>query len=424
MTIEETSADIVMQRCDLLGTYSEEQDRLTRPFASPAMRKVNETVAQWMRNAGMSVQQDAIGNLIGRYEAQSADTKGTKILLLGSHLDSVRDAGKYDGPLGVMIALACVERLHTRNERLPFAIEVLGFADEEGLRYHSAYIGSKAMTGTFDPEALHLIDDDGIAMADAIRAFGGNPDPAALQNARWRRDELLAYCEVHIEQGPVLEAQKLPVGIVSAIAGQKRISVHFTGEAGHAGTVPMALRHDALCAAAEFILAVESLAQNIPGLVATVGQINVQPSASNVISGQVTLSLDVRHQSDTVLEQACQQLEECARQVGQVRHVSSNWHMLQEHAAVPCSPHVTELLAQAIGDIAYPLLSIPSGAGHDAAILSNLTDMGMLFVRCRGGISHNPAEAVTTEDVAIAIAVLERFLMLLAQELPLRQPDA
>ncbi|GAC1391892.1 MAG: allantoate amidohydrolase [Ktedonobacteraceae bacterium] len=423
------NAHTVMQRCDVLGTYSEEPHRLTRPFASPAMHKVNQTVARWMRDAGMSVLQDSIGNLIGRYEAYSPGLHHSpnaapssfpecslKTLLLGSHLDTVRDAGKYDGPLGVMIALACVERLNARKERLPFAIEVLGFADEEGLRYHSAYIGSKAMTGTFDLEALHLTDADGISMEQAIQDFGGNPDPTMLHTARWRRDELLAYCEVHIEQGPILEARNLPVGIVSAIASQKRITVQFVGEAGHAGTVPMSLRRDALCAAAEFVLAVETLAHALPGLVATVGQANVQPGASNVIPGQVTLSLDVRHQDNAVCEEACQQLEEQARQFSVARNVSVHWQLLQEHLAVPCSLQVTKLLAQAIEETGYSPLSIVSGAGHDAAIVSHLTAMGMLFVRCRGGISHNPAEAVTAEDIEIAIAVLERFLALLAQE--------
>ncbi len=413
MMSEETPAHTVMEWCDILGNYSEEPDRLTRPFASEAMRQANEAVAKWMRDAGMTVQRDAIGNLIGRYEARVA---GAKTLLFGSHLDSVRDAGKYDGPLGVMIALAGVERLHQRKARLPFAIEVIGFADEEGLRYHSAYLGSRAITGTFDTEALQLTDANGITMAEAIRAFGGNSDPAALRTRRWHRDDLIGYCEVHIEQGPVLEARNLPIGVVSAIAGQSRITVGFTGEAGHAGTVPMALRHDALCAAADFVLTVESVARNLPGLVATVGQLNVQPGASNVIPGQVTLSLDVRHQDDMVREQACRQLEERAREIGQARGVSYNWQVLQEHHAVPCAPHLTQLLAQAIEDLGYSLLSLPSGAGHDAAVVAELTDIAMLFVRCRGGISHNPAESVTQEDVAIAIQVVERFLQLLSEE--------
>lgn len=409
----DVSARTVMERCDILGSYSEEPDRLTRPFASQAMRQVNEAVASWMHAAGMTVQQDKVGNLIGRYEASQA---GAKTLLLGSHLDTVRDAGKYDGPLGVMIAIACVERLYARRERLPFAIEVLGFADEEGLRYHSAYIGSRAVAGTFDPEALHLTDADGITMAEAIHAFGGDPDPRALQTARWQRDELLAYCEVHIEQGPVLEASNLPVAVVSAIAGQNRITIRFTGEAGHAGTVPMSLRHDALCAGAEFVLAVETVARSLPGLVATVGQVSVLPGASNVIPGQVTLSLDVRHQDDTVREQANRQLEERAREIGAARHVSADWQMLQGHGAVPCAARLSRLLAQAIEEMGYQLLSLPSGAGHDAATVSSLTDIAMLFVRCRGGISHNPAESVTSEDVEVAIQVLERFLLFLSKE--------
>jgi allantoate deiminase len=414
MTSQEISARTVMERCNILGSFSEEPDCLTRPFASHAMRQANEAVATWMQAAGMTVQQDAIGNLIGRYEARSA---GAKTLLLGSHLDTVRDAGKYDGPLGVMIALACVERLHQRQERLPFAIEVLGFADEEGLRYHTAYLGSSAITGTFDPGALQLTDAGGIPMADAIRAFGGTPEPQALLTPRWQRSDLLGYCEVHIEQGPVLEARGLPVAVVSAIAGQSRVTVRFTGEAGHAGTVPMSLRHDALCAAAEFVLAVEMVGRSTAGLVATVGQVSVQPGASNVIPGQVTLSLDVRHQDDTVREQARRQLEARAHEIGQGRDVPSNWQLLQEHPAVPCTPQLMQLWGQAIEELGYPLLSLPSGAGHDAAVLSELTSIGMLFVRCRGGISHNPAESVLPEDVAVAIKVAERFLLLLAQEI-------
>jgi allantoate deiminase len=411
MTIE-ASANITMERCDILGSLSEESDCLTRPFASNAMRKANEAVATWMRAAGMTVQQDKIGNIIGRYEANRTDAK---TLLLGSHLDSVRDAGKYDGPLGVMIALACVERLHGRQERLPFAIEVLGFADEEGLRYHTAYLGSNVVAGTFDPAVLNSVDADGIPMAEAIRAFGGDPDPHALQTARWQRDDLLGYCEVHIEQGPVLEALNLPIGVVSAIAGQNRINVRFVGEAGHAGTVPMALRHDALCAAAEFVLSVETLARNLPGLVATVGQVNVQPGASNVIPGQVTVSLDIRHQDNAVREQACRQLEVRTREIGLARGVLPTWQYLQGHDAVPCAPHLTELLARVIQEMGYPLHALPSGAGHDAAVLAELTDIAMLFVRCKGGISHNPAESVMPEDVGIAINVLERFLHLLSE---------
>ncbi|HEX9135100.1 MAG TPA: allantoate amidohydrolase [Ktedonobacteraceae bacterium] len=414
MTVD-ISARTVMERCEILASYSEEPDRLTRRFATQALGQASEAVAAWMYAAGMTVERDNIGNLIGRYEG---DHVGAKTLLLGSHLDSVRDAGKYDGPLGVMVALACVERLHARQERLPFAIEVLAFADEEGLRYNSAYLGSKVMTGTFNPEALRFTDIDGITMAEAIRASGGDPDPNALQSARWRRDELLGYCEVHIEQGPVLEARNLPVGVVSAIAGQNRIGVSFTGEAGHAGTVPMSLRRDALCAAAEFVVAVETLARSLPGTVATVGQVSVLPGASNVIPGQAALSLDVRHQDNAARELACDQLEELAREICDARDISLDWQILQEHRTTLCAPDLTRLLAQAIEEMEYSLLYLPSGAGHDAVTLSVLTNIAMLFVRCRGGISHHPAESVTLEDVGVAINVLERFVLLLRTNSP------
>ena len=412
----DASARTVMERCEILASYSEEPDRLTRRFATKAMQQVNETVMAWMHTAGMTVEQDNIGNLIGRYKASQ---EGAKTLLLGSHLDTVRDAGKYDGPLGVMVSLACVERLHARQKRLPFAIEVLAFADEEGLRYNSACIGSKFMAGTLDPEALHLTDTDGITMTDAIRSFGGDPNPDTLQIARWSHDELLGYCEVHIEQGPVLEARNLPVGVVSAISGQNRISVSFTGEAGHAGTVPMSLRHDALCAAAEFVLAVETLARSLPDVVATVGQVIVQPGASNVIPGKVVLSLDVRHQDNTVRELASEQLEELAREICDTRDVSLGWQLLQEHRTIPCAPGFTRLLEQAIEEMGFPLLSLPSGAGHDAVTLSELTNIAMLFVRCRSGISHNPAESVTDEDVEVALNVLERFVLVLSTRIDL-----
>ncbi len=408
------SARTVMERCEILSHISEEADCLTRRFATPAMREVNEVVATWMRIAGMTVQIDAIGNIIGRYEAS---TPGAKTLLLGSHLDTVRDAGKYDGPLGVMVALACVERLHQRGERLPFAIEVLGFADEEGVRYHTAYIGSRAVAGIFDVSTLELRDEDGISLADAIRQFGGNPDPEVLRTPRWQREKLLGYCEVHIEQGPVLEERDLPVGWVPAISGQNRYALTFVGKAGHAGTVPTELRQDALCAASEFILAVESLARTTSGLVATVGKIVVQSSASNVIPGHVVISLDVRHKSGAVLEQACKELRTEGNQISQKRGVTLNWQTVQTDQTIYCAPHMANLLAQAIKQVGYPAFILPSGAGHDGVSLSEITDIAMLFVRCKGGISHHPDESVTAEDVEVALNVMDQFLRSFENEL-------
>ncbi len=347
----------IQERIEELASYSEEVGRLTRPFASSAMRKANDAVGRWMRAAGMSVHQDSIGNLIGRYEASRSSAK---TLMLGSHLDTVRDAGKYDGVLGVLIALACMEYLHDQAMRLPFAIEIVAFADEEGLRYSYAYLGSKVLTGVFDPQYLDRKDADGITMAKAILAFGGNP--ALLTADKRPSDDLLGYCEVHIEQGPVLEELGLPVGLVSTINGQSRINLDFVGKAGHAGTVPMHLRQDALSAAAEFVLAAEELAQRELGLVATSGQIVVQPGASNVIPGKVSLSLDVRHANDAVRQQACHLLQECAEQICNARRISLSWQLLQTSSSVSCSPALTEVLAEAILAAGYPVHRLPSGA--------------------------------------------------------------
>ena len=417
MSIESIAdtARTVMERCALLGTFSEEADRLTRPSLTAAMRKADEAVAQWMRDAQMQVQQDAIGNLFGRYESYESD-KGTKTLLLGSHLDSVRDAGCYDGPLGVLIALACVERLQQRQQRLPFAIEVVGFTDEEGLRFHNAYLGSRMATGQFEQAMLSLQDSSGITIADAITAYGNTCDPAILQHSRWQGKDLLGYCEVHIEQGPVLETENLPVGVVAVIVGQSRIQIDFIGTAGHAGTVPMQLRRDALCGAAEFVLAAEGLGRETPGLVTTVGQADIGPGASNVIPGHVHLSLDVRHQDDAVRLQACQQLHKCATEICQRRQLSYNWHPTLDHGATRCDAQLMHSLEHTIAEPGYPVRQLTSGAGHDAVIMSAITPIAMLFVRCKGGISHHPDESVTVADVGVAIDVLERFLLLMSQE--------
>lgn len=406
-----TAARTIMERCELLGQYSEEPGLLVRRYASAAMQQVNALVTSWMQAAGMSTQVDQVGNLRGRYPAAQEPARA---LLLGSHLDTVRDAGKYDGPLGVLLALSTIERLHQRGERFPFALELLAFADEEGLRYASAYLGSQAVAGTFEPELLRRVDNDGIPLAEAMRALGG--DPEQIAQARREGSDLLGYCEVHIEQGPILESLDLPVGIVTAITGHSRIEVILTGTAGHAGTVPMSLRHDALCAAAACVLVIESFAQSIPGLVATVGQLRVEPSASNVIPGCVTFSLDVRHQEDTVRTTACSDLQKLISEVASERGITCTWKLLQENNAIRCAPQLTTLWAQAITQCGLAVHEMPSGAGHDAVALSALTAVAMLFVRCRAGISHNPAEAVTTEDVAVALDVLERFLHMLAQE--------
>ncbi len=402
-------ARAVMERCDLLGTCSEDPGRITRPFASDAMRRAQNYVHEWMRRAGMQVRRDNIGNLRGRYEGAGPPT-----LLLGSHLDSVRDAGKYDGPLGVLVAIAAMQRLHDADRRLPFAIEVLVFADEEGLRYGSTYLGSRALAGQLEARDLALTDADGITMASAIESFGG--EPARVADDRRTSDDLLGYCEVHIEQGPILEARGLPVGIVWAIAGQSRFEIVFSGEAGHAGTVPMDRRRDALTGAAEMVLAVEATATTQQGLVATVGKLEVEPGAANVIPGRVVLSLDVRHADDNIRSKVTEALLARARETARRRKLSVEVRAVSSNPAVQCAPRLVKLLTQAVKECRQQPLQLTSGAGHDAVVMSSLTDVGMLFVRCKGGISHNPAESVTAADVGVAIDVLSRFLDLLAQE--------
>ena len=383
-----------MQRCDALGACSEEPGKLTRSFASDAMRRAHEHVIGWMRESGMTVRKDNVGNLRGRYESHSGEGA---TLILGSHLDSVRDAGRYDGPLGVLVAIAAVQALHERNARLPFAIEVVGFADEEGLRFGTTYLASSALAGAFDAAELDRADARGVTMREAIRAFGG--DPARLAEDRWNGGRLLGYCEVHIEQGPVLEARGLPVGVVSAIAGQSRYQLTFTGEAAHAGT-PMDRRKDALAAASVFVQAVEGYASGHEGLVATVGQLTVQPGAANVVPGEVALSLDLRHANDADRLIASERLIDIATEIAKHRSIALATRRSSENATVPCAPRPTAMLAQAVEELGYPPMRLASGAGHDAVVMAGLTEVAMLFVRCKGGISHHPAESVTEEDVA------------------------
>jgi allantoate deiminase len=366
-----------------------------------------------MKQAGMTVRQDQIGNLIGHYPSKLLSAESPKIFLLGSHLDTVRDAGKFDGALGVLVALACVQRLRDGRERLPFALEVIGFADEEGLRYQSAYLGSKALAGTFESRDLKRKDINGVTMAQAIRGFGGKPD--ALAKARLSPDRLLGYAEVHIEQGPVLEQKNLPVGIVAAIAGQTRATLVFTGRSGHAGTTPMKSRRDALCAASEFVLAVEALAKRRAGLVATVGELAAAPGASNVIPGQARLSLDVRHAQDTRRLDAVSWLRAGALAIASRRGIRLDWQAAHETSAILCDQRVSGLLARAARPHVSELISLPSGAGHDAVAMAAIAPVAMLFVRCKRGISHHPEESASERDVRVAIAVINDFLQLLGR---------
>ncbi|MBW8864664.1 MAG: allantoate amidohydrolase [Verrucomicrobia bacterium] len=378
----------LMRRCDELGTISEEPGRLTRTFASPTMRQANKLVGSWMNEAGLAVREDAAFNLLGRLDSA---LRGAKTLLLGSHLDTVRDAGKYDGPLGVLTAIAAVELLRERGVKLPFNLEVVGFSDEEGVRYQTTYLGSRALTGM-------------LTAADLMRIA-----EKQIVKARRPRGEFLGYAEVHIEQGPVLEKHNLPVGIVTAIAGQSRLRVEFHGVAGHAGTVPMDLRQDALAGAAELVLAAERC-----GVLATVGKLDVAPGASNVIPGHAMLTLDVRDQNDSRRATAVKSLHTKAKAIAKRRGLKLTWTPVQQTAAVQCDKALTNIFAGCVARRGLKVLKLPGGAGHDAVALSAICPVAMLFVRCKGGISHNPAESVKTTDITPAIEILADFVQTLA----------
>jgi allantoate deiminase len=400
-----------------LGKVSDERGQLTRTFFSPAMRRATQLVGTWMRQAGLTVREDAVGNLIGHSASKRA---GARTLLLGSHLDTVRDAGRFDGPLGVLLPIVALQELRRKQVSLPFNVEVLGFSEEEGVRFSSAYLGSKGYTGQLRAADLRLRDAEGVSVADVL--FGGrrNPSVAALRKqaagrrASSRANNLIGYVEVHIEQGPVLEAKRLPVGVVTAIAGQTRGRMTFRGRAGHAGTTPMSMRRDALAGAAEFVLGAEAHARGDAALVATVGTIVVRPGAPNVIPGEAVVSLDVRHPRDAAREKALRALLSTGRDLARRRKLEWSWEVTQDNDAVICSPALSALLGESVEAIAGRSLMLVSGAGHDGVVMSAMTDIAMLFVRCREGLSHHPDEYASPADIGIAVEVITDFLRRLA----------
>ena len=394
----------VLKYIEMLAQISQEDGKLTRLSLTEQHKQANALAGILMESAGMQVRTDAIGNIIGRLEG----TSDQRALLLGSHLDSVRDAGKFDGPLGVVAPIVCLELLKKQGITLPYAVEIIGFCDEEGVRFPSTLLGSRSLAGTLKPEVFEERDADGISMGDALKAFG--QDPANLASALRSPEDFLGFVEVHLEQGPVLEGENLPVGLVTAISGAARYTVTVTGTAGHAGTVPMGLRKDALVAASECIVAIEQIAMSLPDVVATVGMIQCQPGAGNVIPGCAEFSLDLRSSDDSVRDNAEQQIFSAMDSIAAKRMLTIDAQKTYQARGVTCDSWLSGQLGNAIKNSGHTMRALPSGAGHDAMALANLTRVAMLFVRCEGGISHNPKENISVEDAEATVQVLMQFL--------------
>ena len=387
-----------------LAAISAEPKRLVRLFLTPEHRRAADLVASWMQKAGLAVSEDALGTLHGRYGT------ARRRLLIGSHIDTVIDAGKYDGPLGVIAGILAAEPFARAKAKLPFGIDVLAFGDEEGSRFPATMTSSSACAGVFESEALTSADANGVTLTAALRAYGKMPQDIAA--AAYRPQDAAAYVEVHIEQGPVLEAAGQPLGVVTGIVGQSRLRVTVTGEAGHAGTVPMALRHDAFAGAAEMALALERIAREHPedGMVGTVGRIEASPGAVNIVPGRVVFTVDFRSLTDELRLTAVQRFTAEADGIAAARGLKVTVENFHEVATAHCAEPLQDALAAGITEFRNTVVRLPSGAGHDAQIMSRLCPSAMLFVRCRGGISHNPAEFASVSDMGVAIATLIRFI--------------
>jgi allantoate deiminase/N-carbamoyl-L-amino-acid hydrolase len=396
----------ILRQADLLAGITEEPGRITRTYLTPQHREAGELIAGWMRDAGMEAHFDALGNVVGRYPAVHADAP---VLLTGSHMDSVVDAGRYDGVFGILSPIACVRALHRRGVRLPYTFEIVAFGDEEGVRFGVSMIGSRALAGRFDFSALDRRDANGVSMREALHAFGG--DASAIP-ALARRN-IAAYVESHIEQGPVLLHEGLPVGVVTSIAGGSRIKVRVEGLAGHAGTVPMTGRRDALPAAAEMALAIERhCAERADTLVGTVGKFGVAGGgAINVIPGAVEFTVDLRSGDDAKRKAAVAAVEAECRAIAARRNVAIAWEPFFELSAAPCDARLQALWARSVAAHGVVPRYLPSGAGHDAMEFAAVAPIAMLFVRCgAGGISHNPRETLAAEDAEMATSVFLHFL--------------
>lgn len=397
----------VMRLADELAQWSEQPDALTVTYFSDAHKKVALELGSLLRGAGMDVRTDAIGNLTGRYDAAKPNAK---TLLLGSHYDTVRNGGKYDGRLGILVPLVLIEHLNRTRQRLPFNLELLCFSEEEGVRFPIGYLGSQAIAGKFDPKNLDATDDNGIPLRKVLEDAG--VDVKSLDSLKRKGDDLIGYVELHIEQGPSLLNADIPVAVVTGIAGAVRHRVSVEGEAGHAGTVAMQFRHDAGAAAAEMMLAIEQRCSGTPSLVGTVGQLVVPNGAMNVIPGRCDFSTDIRAATDEVRNAAVKDVLAAFDEIAKRRGARVNAEEVLRMPAIPLSQNLQAQLIKSAEKLGVTPLSLPSGAGHDAAMMASLTQSAMMFVRCgNGGVSHSPLEIITEEDADFAARVLLEFLL-------------
>jgi allantoate deiminase len=403
-----------VDRCDALGAapFSESEAFLSRPYLTASHRASLTRVEGWMAAAGMSVRLDPMANLIGRYEGVEP---GAPALLIGSHIDTVPDGGRYDGALGIMLGIETVDVFNRQGKRFPFAIEVVAFGDEEGSRFPASMLCSRAIAGTVNGNVLDLTDESGLSLRDALAAFG--LDPAHSGQAARKPGEIFAYIEAHIEQGPVLEAENLPIGVVTGVAAQLRMKGKFIGKAGHAGTTPMNLRADSIAAAAEGVMAVERICKSGPAeLVGTVGRLISSTGAFNVIAGETEVFIDVRAPMAVVRDQAANAIEEAFHEIAKARGLGLQFARVQDLPGKPCDHRIQTLLGKAVEATGVNPRFLISGAGHDAMAIADLAPMGMLFIRCESGVSHNAAEKVAPEDVAYATRAMVAFVEMLAEE--------
>lgn len=403
------AASIVMQRCDELAAISQ-SDYVDRRYLTTQHRCANDLVEKWLRDANCITWQDSAGNLWGRYESP---VENAQRVILGSHLDTVPNGGKYDGMLGVLAPLAIIQFFSDTHQTFPFHIDIVGFGDEEGTRFGTTLLGSRALTGNWSKEWAELKDSDGVTLEKALSQFGLSFVGVELAKLK-DTDDILGYLEVHIEQGPVLEQMALPVGIVTAINGARRFEFEVEGFAGHAGTVPMATRQDALTASAEMILAVEKLAKKYE-VVATVGSISNRPNGVNVISGKTVFSVDIRSSNDARRDAAFDHISNEIGKIAKRRNVAVSHKQTHDASAVNCNAKLQAILGEAVKTAGVRPYYLASGAGHDAMEIAKIAKMAMLFVRCHKGISHHPAESITQHDVEVTLNVLHQFVMLLSK---------